>query len=451
MSERVMPHSLDAEKSILGAILLHEDALLEVADRLTEREFFRDAHQRIFRAMLALQERRVAIDLTTLREQLMKTGDFNEVGGATYIASLIDGAPRVKNVSSYAAIVRAKASLRQLVTAGQRLVAKAYDASEDAGEILEDAERSILGLAEGHVTAGFEPMRAIAMRGLDAIEQAHQRRQVVIGVPSGLTDLDQITRGFLPAKLIVVGARPGVGKSSLALNLVALHAATHGYVVAGCSLEMEKIDLFMRQVAALAHIDSHCLQTGYLGDSEWARISQAVGAIAESTLFLDDTPAISLFAIRSRLRRLKAEHGLDLVVIDYLQLMSMPREHDTRALAVGAVTAGLKSLAKELQVPIILLSQLSRESVKGDSVRRPRLSDLKDSGSIEQDADIVIFIHKAEDPEQTADGGVVAELIVAKHRGGPVGTVKVGWFERQTRFGDFVTEAEDQRLPMGDR
>ena len=436
---------MEAEKAVLGAVLMDNARLIDACAILDHRRFFREAHRRLFRAMVALGERQTAIDMVTLKDELGRAGDLDEIGGPAYIAALMDGVPRSSSIEDYARIIEEKAALRDLILAGRKLVNDAYDTDRPASEILEAAEQKILGLASGSRSAGFESMRTIATRAMDALERAHATKHGMSGVPTGFTDLDHLTRGLQPGTLVVLGARPGTGKTSLAMN-IAIHAALGGRIVGVDSLEMPNEELFIRQIASRAHLDSHSLQGGYISERDWARVAEAVNALAASTMFVDETPSITAFEVRSRARRLKAEHGLDLLVIDYLQLMGTSGRYDNRTLEIGAITGALKGLAKELKIPILLLSQLSREGEKRGG--RPKLSDLRDSGSIEQDADIVLFLYRPEN----ADHGVT-ELIVAKHRNGPIGTVKLSWFERQTRFDNYSDDEQpaDQRLPMGDR
>lgn len=444
--DRTSPANLDAERSILGSVLLHEEAFGEAATLIGEADFYRDAHRRIFKAMVALQARRVAIDLTTLLEELGRLGDLDEVGGPAYITSLVDGLPRSTNIGHYARIVSEKARLRKLIAAGNRLVADAYDAGEEAAAILERAEQAILGLADGTVQAGFESMRTVAAGAMDMLDEMRAANGRVTGLPTGFLDVDALTRGFQMGTLITLGGRPGAGKTALATN-IAQRSAVMGHVVGMFSLEMPKEELFFRQVSAATQIDSHRLQGGYLSEGDWGRVSQAFSEIAESSLYVDETPAIGMFAVRSRARRLKAAHGLELLILDYLQLMSTSDRYDTRALAIGEITGSLKALAKELKIPILLLSQLNRESVRGERPRRPQLSDLRDSGSIEQDSDIVMFVHRPDEHEP------VTELIVAKHRNGPIGTIKLRWDAHCTRFDNYTdqNEPEERQLPMGAR
>lgn len=448
--DRVLPCSLDAERSVLGGILLDNHRLADACQHITPAAFFRAAHRTIFARMLALHEDQEAIDFLTLKEALAVAGELDAVGGPAYLASLTDGVPHSTNVVQYAQIVGEKAALRALIQGANALLSRAYGATDDAQTILEEAERAIIGLADRATTTGFEPMRTIAGRGLDVIERAHRTRRIVSGVPTGFTILDELTRGLQPGTLVTVGARPGIGKTSLATN-IAQHAAEQGYVTGMFSLEMGKEELFMREVAAVARMDSQRLQSGYIGEHEWGRISQAIGTIAESPLHLDDTPSIGLFEVRSRARRLKVEHGLQLLIIDYLQLMATPGDgQESRAIRLGVITAGLKALSKELQIPILLLSQLNREQEKRGG--RPRLADLRDSGSIEQDSDIVLLLHRPEQPDRGDEQGVT-EVIIAKHRNGPIGSVKLQWFEQQTRFENLQTydAPADRRLPMSDQ
>lgn len=450
MNESVPPHDLEAERAVLGGIVLDNPRLNDACEQVQPGDFYRAVHRRIFAAMVDLGERRDAIDLLTLRAELARTNDLEAVGGSAYLSGLTDGVPRSTNVLHYAALVKKHAQRRRLIAAATVMLTQAQEAQADPDEVLEDAEKAILGLADRTAATGFESMQTIAARSLEVLDRAFRTRTLVSGVPSGFTDLDAITRGFQPGTLVVVGARPGMGKTSLGVN-IARHAATAGHVVANFSLEMSNDELFVRQLAAVAGIDSHRLQSGYIGEAEWSRLSMALGTLAELSIYNDATPAIATFAIKSRLRRLKAEKGLDLVVIDYLQLMASQAKRETRALEIAGMTGALKSLARELNVPILLLAQLNRESAKDDRV--PRLTDLRDSGSIEQDADVVLFLHRRDDDTYAADGGAVVELIIAKHRNGPTGSVKLSWHDRQTRFANYteVHEAEDRRLPMGER
>lgn len=443
--QRSLPNNLEAERAVLGAALLDNERLVEAVEIVQAGDFFRAAHRTLFERMVGLQAKRQAFDVVTLKDDLASAGKLDEIGGPVYLGELLDGMSRSSNVKHYAAIVKEKAQLRTLIHAANKMLAQAYDASEEADEVLGAAERAILGLADRTVSKGFESMQTIATRGLDVLERASATRQAVSGVPSGFPDLDDLTRGFQPGTLVTVAARPGIGKSSFLMN-VAQNVALAGYCTGCFSLEMENDELFIRQVASRAHIDGHRLGSGYIGESEWGRIAQAIGELAAAPLFIDETPAVSMFEVRSRARRLKSEHGLRLLAIDYLQLMGAHEKHNNRTLEIGAITSDLKKLAKELKVPILLLSQLSRDIEKRGG--RPKLSDLRDSGSIEQDSDIVMFLWRPETPDPNEDDNMT-ELIIAKHRGGPVGTVKLSWYDRETRFDQYTRyeQARPQRLP----
>jgi replicative DNA helicase len=443
--ERTLPSNLEAERAVLGAILLNSTLLQEAAGIVHAKDFYRSSNSTVFKHMLKLAAMDRAIDYLTLKDALASGGDLDEVGGAAYIAALTDGVPRSTSVAHYAGIVRDKANLRELIFAANRMMHRAYDEEEEAAEILARAERDIIGLADRTVTKGFESARTIAQRVFDAIEKASERKAGVSGIPSGLKDLDEVTLGFQPGTLVTIGARPGIGKSSLLSNIVQ-HAASLGQVAGLFSLEMGKVEVVLRQVSAAARIDSHRMKGGWLGERDWGRLNQAIGTIAESPMFVDDTAAINAFEVRSRARKLKAEHGLNILAIDYVQLMSPVDKSGNRALDLSSITAALKVLAMDLQIPVLIASQLSRDNVK-DS-RRPRLSDLRESGSIEQDSDIVMLLHRDEDKPE-----LPTELIVGKHRGGPIGTIKVSWLPEFTKYEDYnPSEAPiDQRLPMSER
>lgn len=445
---RALPANLEAERAILGAVLLHNEAMASASELLQATDFFRAAHRAVFASMLELWDTRNAIDLITLRENLARHGKLDDVGGPAYLAALVDGIPRSTNVEQYARVIVEKARLRGLIFGANKILEDAYSAEDEPRVILDRAEQTIAKLADCEPSSGFESIQAIAERGMALLERRFASKETVHGVPSGFAGLDELTHGFQPGTLIILGARPGIGKSSFGVN-VAQHVATSGRAVGMFSLEMPSEELFFRQLASEARIDGHRLQGGHVHDREWGLIATALERISHGRVYIDPTPAVTIFDVRSRARKLKGEHGLDLIILDYLQLMSSRERKETRALELGAISAGLKNLAKELRIPILALSQLSRDIEKrGD---RPRLSDLRDSGSLEQDADIVLFLHRQANPRD--DEANQADLIVAKHRSGPVGTIRLSWFEEQTRFADYasVAEPEDQRLPMGDR
>lgn len=431
--ERALPHNLEAERSVLGAILIQNDAYNMAAEILTSADFYRDAHRRIFDKIVVLAERSAAIDFITLREELARAGELDTVGGPAYISSLVDGVPRATNVEYYAKIVKEKAIYRNLIGAANRILTEAYDAEQDAAEVLDRAEHLIFQIAEGRIRAGFVSLFDIAQDSMEAIQKAHEEKKLITGVPTGFEDLDQMTSGLQKGDLIILAARPSMGKTSLALN-IAQHAGTkEGLTVGVFSLEMSKEQLFMRMLSSEAAIDGHRLRTGYLRTDDWGRLTSALGTLGNSKVFIDDTPGIGVMEMRAKARRLAAEHGLHLLVIDYIQLMQGRGRFDNRTQELGAISRSLKGLAKELSVPIIVLSQLSRAS-ESRSDHRPQLSDLRESGALEQDADVVLMIYREDMYNKEADTESVAEIIIAKQRNGPTDTVRLAFIKERTRF-----------------
>src|SRR5881392_1843388 len=428
VAERTLPHNLEAERSVLGAILLHNDAFNLAAEVVDAGDFFRDAHRRIFDKMVKLAERRDAIDLVTLKEELGRSSDLDEVGGPAYIAALVDGVPRSTNVEHYARIIKEKATLRSLIFSANKIVATAYEGEEDADVILDQAEHAIFAIADDKVRDGFVSLRELAQGSLETIEKLHSRKELITGVPTGFTDLDEMTSGLQPSDLIIVAARPSMGKTSLVLNM-AQHVGTRTDMSVGIfSLEMSKEQLFLRMLTGEARIDAHRLRGGFLGERDWGKLSNALGTLSEARIFIDDTPSIGVLEMRAKCRRLAAEHGLNMVMIDYVQLMQGRGRFENRTLELASISRSLKGLAKELRVPVVVLSQLSR-APEARSDHRPQLSDLRESGALEQDADLVVFIYRedqyADKSQAPADNQGVAELIVGKQRNGPTGVVRL--------------------------
>jgi replicative DNA helicase len=437
VSERTLPHNLEAERSVLGAILLHNDAFNLAAEVIDSGDFFRDAHRRIFDRMVKLSERSNAIDLVTLKDELNKAGELDEVGGPAYIAALVDGVPRSMNVEHYARIIKEKSTLRNLIFSANKILATAYDGAEEADVILDQAEHAIFAIADDKVRDGFVSLRELAHASLDTIEKLHARKELITGVPTGFTDLDEMTSGLQQSDLIIVAARPSMGKTSLVLN-IAQHVGTRTDMTVGFfSLEMSKEQLFMRLLTSEARLDAHRLRGGFLGERDWGRLSTAIGTLSEAKIFIDDTPSIGVLEMRAKCRRLASEHGLHLVIIDYIQLMQGRGRFENRTLELASISRSLKGLAKELGVPIIVLSQLSR-APESRSDHRPQLSDLRESGALEQDADVVVFIYRddvyQDKSQPPTDSQGVAELIIGKQRNGPTGVVKLAFIREFTRF-----------------
>jgi len=437
LAERTLPHNLEAERSVLGAILLHNDAFNLAAEVIDSGDFFRDAHRRIFDKMVKLAERSDAIDLVTLKDELGRAGELDEVGGPAYIAALVDGVPRSMNVEHYARIIKEKSTLRNLIFSANKILATAYDGAEEADVILDQAEHAIFAIADDKVRDGFVSMRDLAHSSLETIEKLSARKELVTGVPTGFTDLDEMTSGLQSGDLVIVAARPSMGKTSLVLN-IAQHVGTKTDMTVGFfSLEMSKEQLFMRLLTSEARIDAHRMRGGFLGERDWGRLSTAIGTLSEAKIFIDDTPSIGVLEMRAKCRRLASEHKLHLVIVDYIQLMQGRGRFENRTLELASISRSLKGLAKELGVPIIVLSQLSR-APESRSDHRPQLSDLRESGALEQDADVVAFIYRDDvyqdksQPPSEAQG--VAEIILGKQRNGPTGTVKLAFIREYTRF-----------------
>src|SRR5437660_10763326 len=434
-AERTLPHNLEAEKSVLGAILIHNEAFNHAAELIDSRDFFRDAHRRIFDKMVALSERNDPIDFVTLREELGRSGQLEEVGGPAYIASLADGVPRSANVEHYARIVKEKATLRNLIHSANRILSDAYRAEDDADVILDGAEKAIFEIAEDRIREGFVPLRDLVQSSFATIEKLQQHKGLVTGVPTGFVDLDEMTSGLQPSDLVLVAARPSMGKTSFVLN-IAQHVGIQTDMTVGFfSLEMSKEQLYMRTLTSEARIDAHRMRGGFLGERDWGRLSTAIGTLSEAKIFIDDTPSIGVLEMRAKCRRLASEHGLHLVIVDYIQLMQGRGRFENRTLELASISRSLKGLAKELRVPVVALSQLSR-APESRSDHRPQLSDLRASGALEQDADVVVFIYRedqyAAKSEAPTDAQATAELIIGKQRNGPTGIVKLAFIREFT-------------------
>ena len=440
--ERTLPHNLDAERSVLGAVLIDNEAFNVAASVIDARAFFRDAHRRIFDRMVALSERSQPIDLVTLKEELERAGELDEVGGPAYIAALLDGVPRTTNVEYYARIVKEKSTLRHLIYSANKILANAYEADQDADLILDEAESAIFSVADDRIKSGFIPMRDLVKDSFPKIEQLFEHKSFITGIATGFADIDKMTRGFQRGDLIIVAARPSMGKTSLVLN-IAQHVATNNQVAGFFSLEMSKEQLFMRMLASEAKIDNYRLMSGQIGQKEYGNITHALETLSDAHLYIDDTAGAGVLEMRAKARRLQAEQGLDLLAVDYIQLMTGRGRFENRTLELASISRSLKGLAKELNVPIVVLSQLSR-APEARSDKRPQLSDLRESGALEQDADVVILIFREEMYKQTTEPSEtdgIAELILAKQRNGPTGIVKLAFLRQQTRFANLAEGA----------
>jgi replicative DNA helicase len=433
LKEKTLPHNPEAERTVLGAVLVDNGAFNSAAEMLTRDDFYREAHRRIFEAMAALAERSQPIDLVTLKDELNRHSALEAVGGAAYLASLLDGVPRITNVEPWSRIIKEKAVLRNLIHAGNRIVQSCYEAEEEAAILLDRAEKAVFDIAERRIRQGFVGLKEIVKESFRTIDQLSQSRELVTGLPTGFVDLDEKTSGLQRGDLIIVAARPAMGKTSLCLNIAQNASHKTGETVGIFSLEMSKEQLVLRMLCADARVDAHRLRTGTLQEKDWARLAKAYADLSASKIFIDDSAMLTPLEIRAKARRLKAEHGLGLIVLDYLQLVTGSSRVENRQQEIAAVSRSLKGLAKELQVPVLALSQLSR-APEARTEKRPQLSDLRESGAIEQDADIVMFIYREEEYKPTEENRGLAEVIIGKQRNGPTGTVKLAFIREHTRF-----------------
>jgi replicative DNA helicase len=436
---RQAPWSPEAEQSVLGAMLLDADAALKAVQLLQDDVFYRDSHRRIYRSMEIVLERGDVLDPLVLRDELHKQGDLEAVGGMDYLAELLDMVPTAANIEFHARIVRDKALLRRLIEVGSELVQSAYEQREDVGHLLDMAEQRVFEVSNERGTQEIVRIKELMWTAMERIEARHRGDESVRGVPSGFTDLDRKTNGFQKSDLIIIAARPSMGKTSFCLNIAANAALEHKVPVAIFSLEMSREQLVERLLASESFVDLHRLRSGQLRDEDYPKLSKAAGLLGTAPIWIDDTPALTLLELRSKARRLKSEHDIQLVVVDYLQLIRGSARSESRQEEISYISRSLKALARELQTPVIALSQLSRAPEQRGGDRRPMLSDLRDSGAIEQDADLVLFIYRAEmyasllEKEGGAQEGV-AELLVSKHRNGPTGTIKLTFLKQHTRF-----------------
>ncbi len=427
-SERPLPHDLTAERSVLGAILVNAELFDKAADILEPQHFFRDSHQRIFKAMSALADASKVIDFVMLRSELMRTGQLEEVGGPAYIASLGDGVPHSANITHYAEIVKERSQLRDAIFTSNKLRLAAYLGEKQPAELASDAAEELLSISGAAMAGKPVKLSSLIATGMESLEKsAADGGGAVTGVATGFTKLDEMTAGFQPSDLILVAARTSQGKTALAMNIARNVACALNVLV--FSLEMSRHQLFLRMLASEARVDSHRMRTGYLSDSDWPKIANAMSTLDLLNMYIDDTPSIGVREVRARARQMRQELGsLGMIVIDYIQLMKGRGKFDSRQQELGTISRGLKGIAKELGLPIMALAQLSRgmEAGPGKKGRRPQLHDLRESGDLENDADCVIFIYRPE-PKEGEEPSDTAELIIGKQRNGPTGVVKVGW------------------------
>ena len=442
--DRRPPYSEDAEQAVLSAMLIDQDAVLRAAEHVNDGMFYAERHRRIYRAMMSITERGGVVDPLTLSEELSRRGELDASGGKDFIGFLVDAVPTAANIEYHAQIVREKAILRRLIEVSTSIVSEAFEGRATANELLDEAESKIFQVSQQQTREGFTRIKELLWPTMERIEALQRGGQTITGVASGFKDLDELTSGFQPADLVIVAARPSMGKTAFTLNIAQYAAIEHNVPVAFFSLEMSKESLVQRMLTSEARIDAQRLRKGMLRDDDFPRLARAAGILSSAPVWIDDTPGISILEMRSKARRLKADAGVGMVIVDYLQLMAGPLNSESRQQEVSQISRGLKALAKELNVPVVALSQLSRapEQRTGDN-KRPQLSDLRESGAIEQDADLIMFLYRQEfyDGPVDKDGNSLegkAEVIVGKQRNGPIGIVNLHFHKQYTRFESFT-------------
>ncbi|MEI8355197.1 MAG: replicative DNA helicase [Deltaproteobacteria bacterium] len=435
-AKKLPPQSIEAEMSILGGILLENEAINRVLDLLMPEDFYRETHRKIMRAMIELNEHREPCDLITMTTILKKRGDLEEVGGGAYLATLVDFVPTAANIAYYSKIVKEKAILRTLISAATEIITQGYDARVEIEELLDMAQKTIFDISENKLKPAYYQVSALLKETIKNIEALYEKKDHVTGVPTGYFDLDEKTAGFQRGDLVIIAGRPSMGKTAFALN-IAQYAAIHAepnQAVALFSLEMSKEQLVTRLLCSEARVDASRLRTGHLIETDWHKLTRGASALHEAKIFIDDTPAISVLEMRAKSRRLKAEHNVGMIVVDYLQLMRGGSNPESRQQEISEISRSLKALAKELNVPVVALSQLNR-GLESRTDKRPMMSDLRESGAIEQDADVIMFVYREEvyDKENPELKGK-AEIIIGKQRNGPIGTVNLAFLGEYTRF-----------------
>jgi replicative DNA helicase len=435
---KMPPQNIEAEQATLGGILLENDSVFNVLEILQPEDFYKDSHRIIFTSIIRLVEKNEPVDIVTLTEQLQKDKDLERVGGASFIAFLSDCVPTAANIEHYANIVKEKAILRNIINVSTQIINDAYLSDVDLSDFIDKTEKSIFAVTARGVGRTYLPIRDIIKSNFEKLETLYQKKNMVTGIPTGFNDLDKILSGFQPSDFVIIAGRPSMGKTSLCLNMITHCAIKENVPVAFFSLEMSHEQLGLKMLSSEARVDFSRVRTGFLEETDWVKLAKAAGKLSEAPIFIDDTPAISINEIRARARRLKRECNVGAIVIDYLQLVHVSKKVDSREREISIISASLKALAKELHVPVIALAQLNR-LVESRTDKRPMLADLRESGSIEQDADVVSFIYRDEYYNESSQDKGIAEIIVAKQRNGPTGTVKLAFINQYTRFENLAT------------
>lgn len=443
ISDRVPPQSKDAEQSVLGSMMLDKEAIFAAAEVLVDRDFYSTAHQKIFSAILSLSEKGEPVDLVTLAEELQRSQCLEEIGGRSYLVALANAVPTAANVQYHSQIVREKSILRSLIQASTEIVSRSFDSPHNIDEFLDEAERLIFEIGSRGKHQGFAPLKDVMVRTFERLEKLYDEKKGLTGLPTGFADLDRMCFGLQNSDLIIVAARPSMGKTTLALNIAQQIAVKDKRPTAFFSMEMSREQLAQRLLCAEAQIDAQNMRRGFLSQEEWQKLTRAVGPLSESPLYIDDSAALSVMEVRAKARRLKAEKGLDAVFVDYLQLMRGFTRSESRQQELSEISRALKALAKELNIPVLALSQLSR-AVEKRPDRRPILSDLMESGGIEANADVVLFIYREAYYNKDSERGNVAEISIAKQRNGPTGLVELYFLDRYTKFANITGEPSSQ-------
>ena len=430
---KIPPHSLEAEQSVLGAMIINQEAINTAIEQLRPDDFYKEANKEIFKAIVELYNRNEPVDIITLSEELRRRGTLENIGGVTYLASLSGGVAISSNIKYYCDIVEEKSILRRLILSCDEIMAKSYEDSEEVNSIIEQAEKNIFDITQGRHREGFAPIKEVLLESFSKIEEMAAHEGELTGLTTGFIDVDNKLSGMQKSDLILLAARPSMGKTALGINIATNSAIKADASVAVFSLEMSKEQLVQRMISSVSHVDLQKIISGRLDEEEWMKIINAMAPLSQAKIFIDDTAGISLMEMKAKCRRLKIEQGLDLIVIDYLQLMQAESRHENRQQEISAISRGLKALAKEMECPVVALSQLSRApELRSD--HRPILSDLRESGAIEQDADVVLFLYRDEYYNEDTDKKNIGEVIIAKHRNGPTGTVELVWKKEFTKF-----------------
>lgn len=430
---KLPPQNLEAEQAVLGAILLDNDVLHQVIEVLDASDFYREAHGKIFAGIIDLYNKNDPCDLITLTDILTQKKHLDVIGGPSYLSSLVDNIPTAANALHYARIVREKSVLRKTIHAATEIITKGYENGEDVEGLLDYAENCIFSISEYQVKPSFYLLRDILKSSFITIEKLYEKKELITGVPSGFADLDHLTSGFQDSDLIIIAGRPSMGKTSFALNIAQYAAIEKNVPVAIFSLEMSKEQVAIRMLCSEARLDAHKLRGGFLSESDWPKLTRAAGTLSEAPIFVDDTAGINVLEMRAKSRRLRKDQKLGLIIVDYLQLMREKTHTDSREQEISAISRSLKGLAKELNIPVIALSQLNRR-VEERQNKRPQLADLRESGAIEQDADVIIFIYRDEVYREDSPEKGIAEIIIGKQRNGPIGVPKLAFIDKYTRF-----------------